>query len=67
MWNYSSGTTNIITRVMGDLIVGDPGATVALVELDRAQAARAGQVGQVPRGDRLAAGVVALPQPRRNR
>jgi len=26
VWSYSSGTTNIVTRILGDLVVGDPDA-----------------------------------------
>jgi CubicO group peptidase (beta-lactamase class C family) len=26
VWSYSSGTTNIITRILGDVVVGDPDA-----------------------------------------
>jgi CubicO group peptidase (beta-lactamase class C family) len=26
VWSYSSGTTNIVTRILGDVVVGDPGA-----------------------------------------
>jgi CubicO group peptidase (beta-lactamase class C family) len=29
VWNYSSGTTNIISRIIGDIVVGDAGAVRA--------------------------------------